>query len=826
MTSRKSSANKHAAAYDFKYALSSMAVPAVLSFIVAIYYFVFKIYTAFSVFDAAQNHAEKIANIRKNVALCLTSTGYDMLGYGGVTSIYTAIAAIVCGVLFAFCGYRFLMKKKSVNVFLSLGVDRRTLFKNRTIAGMLLMAASSIIPIIIDIAMNIHYLGDAGYVIYNGVFVFLEYYTYMLIGFSMMSITMVLCNTVIESLFFGAGFIWLPSILSAVASGLCNTFLRGYGSSTYLFTSYGETRSILNYTSIFNPVFFGKSLGDSRMSDNVFSFTYRGVKQPEYTDAYFGEFSHYGKENLPMEYIIPIIVWLAVCCVFIIVARSLFLKRKAENAELHGVKTSVNAFIALELSLGAFAIAAYGVYSISIANGVTGFNTILSVLLGCVAFFLAYFIIMSIAKRKIKLGGKVFAPAVVTAVTACVAVVILSTGCFGYSAKTPNISDVKYALISSYNIDATGSESTNFSRGTYIPSYRSFYSFNSFNMRTMGIFSDKEDLQKLTEVQKKLAEKTDNMTGNDVQVSYILKDGSVLKRYYKTTDETACYDTLSLTDTNAFENELTYLLSSKEKNNFSGGYSKAYPDVEAYDMLSYESEDSIKTVLSTGSAKLVSADGLVLNDIENTDALRDAILADRLELTYDKIYKPDEKPLGCIVFMDEEWYKLYDDTRPSFQVNESGYYDYTGTQTTLSYYIYPSTKNTIAYLKASGEYSMLKSDDSLEKYNITCADVQKVSDLRKGMIEVDGSAEQKVSFIFERATNGISIAGKEDGTVSLEYGFSNLEITDTNQLKALSDSSRIFGYAENDDYVVCFKNDDGTCYTSLIRADEAPDFIK
>lgn len=822
MTSQKSSANKLSASFDFKRALKSMIFPSIVSFLVALYFFVIRVYSTFSTYMDRANPAKTIENIRNNVVLALTSTDYDLIfGVGNLVSLYMGVFAIIAGVLFAFTAYVFLMRKKCVNVYLSIGVNRKTIYKNRTIAGMLLMAVSAVIPIIIDIVMNIHFLGDAGYIIYHGVFVFIEYYTYMLVGFSMMSITMMLCNTIVECLFFGAGFIWAPTVLVTAFNELCYVYLRGYNIVSVYSANMTEGRSMLNHTSIINPVFFGKALGNYNLHINVFSFVNRGVK--DYSEDYYISFTSFGREYLSKEYIIPIIIWLAVSSVFIFIARQFFLKRKAENAGLHGVKTSVNVFVALELSLLA-AVATVAVLASRMFE--IHLNSVITMIIAIAVFAVVYFILMSISKRKIKQSIKTFIPAAVTAGAVCITAVILSTGGFGYTDRTPAIEDIDYAMISSYATDAMGNESPRGNNGSYRVNSEIFSSVLGYYI---GSFTDEKDLQKFIEIHKSVAKKTDNMTGNTVRIIYRLKDGSKMQRTYYTTDYDACYNVLSLTDSDAYHKELEYLLSSEQKDNNEGGISKD----SSSDIFTYISEADIKKMLVGGDAKLISSDGFAYNDIKNTDALRDAVLADRLAMTYNEIYKPSEKPLGYILFMDQKWYEIYSDYG-----NVSGNdpaqeddYSYEGVSQTITFYIYPSMANTINYLKSTGEYSILKPDDSLERYNITSARIMKISDFRASKCKWDYIEESDLSYLFERSGKQITTLGTQipdDGWYDDGFEIFNdgMKITDSSQLKELSDASRIFGYAEQEDYIVCFQNDDGVCYTSLIRVQELPDFVK
>lgn len=819
MTSQKFSANKISASFDFKRALRSLIAPSIVSLLTAIYYFVFLVYCNFWTFYDRTDHTAFVENVRKYIALGLTYTGYEPLLYSGnVTSITICLTAICVGVLFAFSSYRFLMKKKCVNVYLSLGVDRRTIFKNRTVASMLLMAVTSAVPIIIDIIMNIHFLGDPAYIISNGFYVFLEYYTFMLVGFSMMSIAMVICNNVIEGLVFGAGFILSPTVLLGSLHMLFSVYLRGYGAESFFSSGINSGRSLLNHMSIFNPICFGKPFGNYGLTVNVFSFTYRGVKHADGSDVAYGSYTNYGKEVIPFEYMLPVIIWLAVCAVFILVARKLFLARKAENAGMYGANNFVNVFIASEISIFASAIVMY-LFGYNQLN--VKLNGILNLVIGVLVFTALYFVILSIAKRKIKPSKKTVIPSAVTACLICITVAVLSSGGFGYTTRIPDFEDIKYAKISSNAIEASGNQYCK-DADRYI--YSNGEVFNCYYDADFALFTDENDLKKLAEVHKNLAETTNNMTGCKVSVSYVLKDGSVMKRTYYDTDYDAYYNILSLTDTDAYRNELKYLMSSEEKDNNGGNISKISNGNFDYNCFFYANEGETKQLLHNCDAKLVMTDGAI-KPIKNTDALKDALLADMLSMTYEEIYNSSEKPMAAVLFIDDIW---IEENSQTYSADGTEVYD--TTSSTVSYNIYPSMTNTINYLKSTGEYDLITEDDAIEKYEITSAQVMKFSDARQVLSTENIIDENNISYLFGSNLYNIFPYGKygdEGGYNSAAELFKSVDkITDAEKIRALSDVSTTFGYASPDDYIVYFENDKNAGYTVLIRADEVPDFVK
>ena len=226
MTSPRFSANKHAALYDFKRSFIRLIPPCVISFLLAVFYFVLLPASTFLSIGNSKRGDLDVEQIRKELACVL-------FGNQALNPAIIGVLTLIVGVLFAFWAFLPIMRKSSVNFFFSTSVDRKTYFKNRTLASIILMALSTLIPIIIDIVTNISILGHADYMLYQGSLLFLEHFTYMFVGFSLMSISMMLCYTVSESLFFGAGIIWAPSVYFLSVSCIAQRFLRGYAETAY-----------------------------------------------------------------------------------------------------------------------------------------------------------------------------------------------------------------------------------------------------------------------------------------------------------------------------------------------------------------------------------------------------------------------------------------------------------------------------------------------------------------------------------------------------------------------------------------------------------------
>lgn len=157
---------------------------------------------------------------------------------------------------------------------------------------------------------------------------------------------------------------------------------------------------MLGAVSIINPVFFGKGLNETTISNNVFTFCTRSLND---SGMYYYMFNMQGEKWLTADYIVPIIVWLALCCAFLFVARQILLKRKTENAGIHGTTPIACTVFAIEASVLAMAIIVYLLGSDEQYNSI---GKAPAFVIALIALILIYFIIISISKRKIKHGKK------------------------------------------------------------------------------------------------------------------------------------------------------------------------------------------------------------------------------------------------------------------------------------------------------------------------------------------------------------------------------------------------------------------------------------
>lgn len=819
MTSHQSSASKKAAKYDFLIALKSVLVPTVMTFFVSVCAFMIAPLVEFMYQLSAANMNRE--QLRKNVVMILVSADTSIFfdyDYG----IVVGLVFIILGALFALFSFRFIMRKKMINVFFSMGIDRKTLFKNRVLASLAMLAAMIALPLIADIFMNIYLVGNFGYVLKCALLLFLECFVYTAVGFSVMAITMTVCSTIVESSFFCVGILCAPTVIVNFIDSLCSTFLRGYNHSSLAidyYTAYNgyyfSRPSLFHYTSIINPLILGKAYGaEHGIYENIINFTYRlnDYSTSDYIDEAVAQSLNTKYGNVPFDYILPVIVWAVICSCLIAAAGKLFVKIKAENAGTHGANILVSRLFAAECAVTLFAL-----WISNISLNYSGENSLLSnsvfvTAAGAVILLISYLIIISICKRTVKHKVKELIAPGASIVVSVVLVSVFSAGFFGFSAYVPEPEEVDRAVITT---GATNIASSEILSEPYEDSYYGDI-FEMFADNAIGVFTEEEDLQTLTDINKNLTRETDNMTGNGVYVCYELKSGKTVSRYYESTDYDACYSILSLRDSRAAQEELTYFLTGDSKEQPMTEKLKG-SSIDSNEVFLYESERGTAKAVQNGYVYAVDANNICkYNTIKNTPELRQALLDDLLSQTWQQRFSPEETAIGGLYFSNIS----YDDD--DMMMDNS--YAYI---TDIGYYIYPSMTNTVAYLKSTGEYELFKMNDQIESVT-----VRRCGDIRESQFESWGAD----SFVLHQfvSKNQIVYDNNEymdedyyyDYTLDISAYFTDgITVEDAQQMNELADKARIFYYADNGDYVVLIKYKNAGYVTKLIPKEELPESV-
>lgn len=775
----KSSADRHSTEFDFKSSIKRVMPPSVLFFIYNVVLFV--ILPAMQI-DSYAEHVQGKISVEK----LRTSLGCGLFVYLDDTliSIIMWLITIGLGMLCAFFIFFPIMRKNSVNFYFSGTVNRKTYFKNRVLATGISVIVATAIPVLIDIFMNIYFFGHATYMLYNGFWLFCEHIMLFSIGFSFMTVSMMLCYTIIESMVFSVSLMSFPSVIVWVINIIATVFLNGYESS-----SISVSTSIFNQTTIINPIFAPCALGNTNLNDSFYNYCFRYAKPNQNISAY--DSTLYGYENITKEYIIPIVVWLAVSAVMLCISSVLLKNRKLENTAIHASSRFATAFTGVEISiLFASSISLFNLIGLNKNDDYLGL--IVALVISILISLVAYYIAVSIARRSLKNGIKKLIPGIVSGACVGIGVIICYTGGFGYSTYVPDYDDIQYVTIGTTYTDSSGAMSTS---DYYNADYLTDYVYDSSTFCYLGNFQETSSIEKIAEVQQKLAKRTDNLNKTQATIIYKLKNNKSVTRYYQYSDMSVQTDIISLTDTDEYKEQLEYLLSSTAVDEENKMFKNQSSDEYAYRYSSFSDVVALKTFYQKADTYVISST-LAGTQIENTAQLKDAILADLENIGYKDLMLSGDNAIGAISFTN-----TVDDG--AYLETEYG---------TLNFFVFEKMENTINYLKSVGAYDYLfKSVSDSDVESLTLVNVSNVVNYMISRNYIDETSYTLMMFEAQKLNGGSDSNYTQDEIEdSVELFENGTVITDENSISAIMPNTSLMDIYDGDGYLVLIKYEDGT----------------
>ncbi|MBQ8228309.1 MAG: hypothetical protein IJZ88_04775 [Clostridia bacterium] len=397
--------------------------------------------------------------------------------------IYAAFGALTG--LFSF---RFLTSVKMSNVYLSMGISRKQLVKNRVISSTVYMAMASIIPFIVAIILNSIYLTVESGLIKASAFYALVYFGDMLLGFAVASLFTVSVGNIIENGVCTLTALLAPTAVIYLMGYAISNLVNGAALSDYeMFYDFGGfCRTFASYTRRLNPLEYLSS------TPHV---GYKYLEGEAYTLSGF-------------DYL-TVIVWLLVAVGILCLVPKLIEKRKAEIAGSLGANRSavnftvfVYAFISFMLVSNFATVGKWLVFAVCIVVPAMVFTGITAL----------------VYRNKKEFIKSLKGTAVVAGVMA-VLTITLSTGVFGYFTKIPDSEKIEYAGI--------------------CPSSSEFIMASNASWRTMresskvyGPMTDKDDINTVLSIHQKVV---DGLGKGDDSVCFVykMKNGKYVTRFYR-----------------------------------------------------------------------------------------------------------------------------------------------------------------------------------------------------------------------------------------------------------------------------------------------------
>lgn len=620
---------------------------------------------------------------------------FYFLDSNNVFPSFIQIGMVLCGMLMAFSLFQFLLKKKSVNVYLSFGMTRSKLYINRLFAAVLSLFVATFIPTFLTFIINLANFGASSALTSLFCYMFLMEFVSGLAGFALASAVMTFSGCTIEAVITAIGLSALPTFISGTIDNL-STIVRGY--------VYNAGADIARRTggNLFNIWTF--ALDTENLNGKATEFT------SEKTFVLLGQLTKKSTfkafQCVDMEVLAPILMWLAISIILIGIGTVFMNKRKSENSNSFGkfyLASASNGLLVYTIVLDVLVSLLKYAYADDSRSPLHQ-NLTLILLILFAATILAFFLAELILRRNFKATLKTLPVYALAFAVTIFAFVYYGTSCFGAYNKLPDISQIK-----SVSMDIKDNRGTKLQN---IAVHSKFLSENAEDIKTAYAMFDmvKTDKHyKGAELEGKIGFKIVLKDGTEINRIYAVYTSDVYNKYRRT-----------VYDTQFFKDFLKQVLIEGKVTS----ENDSYIDENGYQTMASNALPNMKNVewYYVGPSYLVdnyytNSATANLDLIEDVDGLMEAIYKDYIAMSYDDAYTNTRIPVGAISSnitqaknVNEKLINKY-----GYYYEESNIYGYDDHETTqqnedkcvkgsalYSYYIYPNMTNTIKFLNDNG----------------------------------------------------------------------------------------------------------------------------
>lgn len=624
---------------------------------------------------------------------------FYFLDSNNVFPSFIQIGMVLCGMLMAFSLFQFLLKKKSVNVYLSFGMTRSKLYINRLFAAVLSLFVATFIPTFLTFIINLVSFGASSALTSLFCYMFLMEFVSGLAGFALASAVMTFSGCTIEAVITAIGLSALPTFISGTIDNL-STIVRGY--------VYNAGADIARRTggNLFNIWTF--ALDTENLNGKATEFT------SEKTFVLLGQLTKKSTfkafQCVDMEVLAPILMWLAISIILIGIGTVFMNKRKSENSNSFGkfyLASASNGLLVYTIVLDVLASVLKYAYADNYRSPLhQNLTLILLILFG--ATILAFFLAELILRRNFKATLKTLPVYALAFAVTIFAFVYYGTSYFGAYNKLPDISQVK-----SVSMDIKDNRGITLQN---IAINSKFLSENAEDIKTAYSMFDmvKADKHyKGAELEGKIGFKIVLKDGTEINRIYAVYTSDVYNKYRRT-----------VYNTQFFKDFLKQVLvegkvTSEDDDSF-------YIDENGYQTMASNALPNMKNVewYYVGPSYLVdnyytNSATANLDLIEDVDGLKEAIYKDYIAMSYDDAYTNTRIPVGAISSNITQAKNVNTklNNKYGYYYEEGTYYSYgyddpevtqqkedkcVKGSAVYSFYIYPNMTNTIKFLNDNG----------------------------------------------------------------------------------------------------------------------------
>lgn len=447
------------------------------------------------------------------------------------------LAMVALGILFGIVMFAFLDVKKIMNVYYSVGLKRSALFSSVYTAGAILLILPAAAPLIINAVINAVLLGNTPVLWTTTLYVILIIYLFTMFGYTLAALCTGGTGTIPEAVLGSVTFASVPFIFGKALALLSRRFLKG--------SAFGLP---------FSREFFTDSLKRSvhgsapvTLIPEKYSILNTFVKIIE-DDYLYPHMTPNDKGLIPSVWFAPgaifsVIAVAALTVLLAICAFRLFKKRKAEFCGIPGANKGLSIVSSLILGFYVFCIT---VTTVPFESSIT------AVILSFIVFVLFIILLNVLTEHSFRKGLEHRKYILIPTAAVGGALVIFATGAFGYSSYIPKAEDVKSARVTAVATDTIRSDSHDIQRmisgshGARIS--KTFNRQSSYNITPNCTYLDESEIKGVIKLHEKLI-KSDGykrsyplyqpISSRDIAVSYTLKNGKIITRYFRNLDDEA-----------------------------------------------------------------------------------------------------------------------------------------------------------------------------------------------------------------------------------------------------------------------------------------------
>lgn len=582
---------------------------------------------------------------------------FDMIMNGALCEIPWAyqFAFTLFGALFALSSFSFINSKKQVNVYFSMGISRKCLFRNRVISSLVYIISSAFIISLSVFLINVRFKGFNKYFVYWSIAEFAALTAFALVGFSFSSLAMFLSGGIKDGAVLTVTILLLPSALAMLADTLISHLL-GVNSIAvkHMARYFAESPDVITKAASFNPLLFSKNVNTIYLSDNFFG-----------SALFSSEPNNAGVCAPSLREVLPFIAWIGAAAAIIALSYSMFRRRKAEIAGVSGANNKLNNFCAVSLSLFVPSLVVITLEDFPRQL----FSQSAAIIIGTIGFLIFALIVNAVMTKNKRQTLRNTLAALPCALFICSVMFAMAFDIMEYKMQVPQIDEVEtvYISVDAINdIDKSGYSSVQIGN----------VNLSTNICETVGPVRSEKDLKMLLPLIKDLATNDKDTRECCVYVHYEMKNGGVRNIRYNAANKDALKNLLQIYNGDWRDEEIEYYFGDGELSEKPFSSKEHIDRGKRANMIRYHDRIRQGDAIIFSPLSRAEADSIPVSD-----ELLEALKKDLQEQTANQIFFPDEAPVA-IIDMSEEY---------SEEIS-----------------IYKYMKNTVAYLEENGCFEKIK----------------------------------------------------------------------------------------------------------------------